>query len=119
MLKAWRLFRGLTQDRLAERIRMTKTRVSLKERGLEPYDQLYLEAVARALETDPASLLGRDPHTEEDLRQLIASLPPATRARAIEIVRALKIADEKADAPPKTQTANSRNFVSRNIVVDR
>jgi transcriptional regulator with XRE-family HTH domain len=100
--KAWRKFRTLTQQQVADRIGTTKTRVSLKERGLEPYDQYYLEALADALNTDTASLLARDPYAEAGAYAVLDALKPETRAKAIEIIRALKIADDHGpvEAPP-------------------
>ena len=89
---------------------MSKTRISLKERGEEPYDQHYLEALADALSTDVVSLLARDPEVEPDLRQLFDTLMPETRARALEVVRALKIADEK---PTPDTGQNARSKVSQ------
>jgi transcriptional regulator with XRE-family HTH domain len=59
--KEWREHRGLTQEKVAERIGTTKTRVSMKEGGKEPYDQPYLEALSDALNIDPASLIMRNP----------------------------------------------------------
>lgn len=40
--KEWREYRGLTQQRLADRLGTTKLRVSLKERGEESWDDAYL-----------------------------------------------------------------------------
>jgi transcriptional regulator with XRE-family HTH domain len=92
--RAWRKFRDLTQQQVADRIGTTKTRVSRKEAGKEPYDQYYLEALAAALNADVTSLLARDPSIEDSLYKLFDSLSEATRAKALEVVRALKIADE-------------------------
>ncbi len=96
----WRKFRGLTQDALAERIERTKTRISRKENDKEPYDQYYLEALAKALDTDPPSLLARNPFDKDSLYMLFDQLSPATKAKAIEVVHALKIADERSTEPP-------------------
>lgn len=71
-IKQWRDHRDLTQDQLAERVTTymrergakkgyTYASIGRLERGLHPYNQLVLEAVADALGTDPASLLMRDP----------------------------------------------------------
>lgn len=108
--KKWREFRGLTQDALAERIGMTKTRISMKERSEEPYDQYYLEALAEALNTDAPSLLARNPFDEDSLYKLLDQLSPATKAKAIEVVRALKIADERPAEPPAPIEAPAGKF---------
>src|SRR6266566_3684981 len=59
--KQWRYHRGLSQERLAERLDTSVASVSRIETGRQPYTQDYLEALASALQTDPASLLMRDP----------------------------------------------------------
>ena len=59
--KQWREYRDLSQERLAERLETSVASVSRIESGKQPYTQDYLEALAVALQTDPASLLMRDP----------------------------------------------------------
>lgn len=59
--KQWRIHRGLSQDRLAERLETSTASVSRIEKGVQPYTQDYLEALADALQTEPSSLLMRDP----------------------------------------------------------
>lgn len=85
----WRKHRKLTQDQLAERIGTTKTRVSMKENGEEPYDQGYLEALADALQTDPSSLLMRDPSNPEAMWTIWDQAKPAQRRQIEEVARAL------------------------------
>jgi transcriptional regulator with XRE-family HTH domain len=63
-IKQWRHHRGLTQSRLADRLGMTHGAVSQLERGLVGYTQGTLEALADALQCDPADLLWRDPDSE-------------------------------------------------------
>jgi transcriptional regulator with XRE-family HTH domain len=71
-IKAWRLKKGLTQQQLADRVSnylaergndagYTHASVGRLENGKIGYTQPILEAIADALETDPASLLIRDP----------------------------------------------------------
>jgi transcriptional regulator with XRE-family HTH domain len=59
--KQWRAHRGLSQERLAERLDTSVASVSRIESGRQPYTQDYLEALASVLQTDPVSLLTRDP----------------------------------------------------------
>lgn len=87
--KEWRKHRGLTQDRLAERLGTTKTRVSMKETGEEPYDQDYLEALADALQTDAASLLMRNPLEPEAIWSVWDQAKPAQRRQIVEVAKAL------------------------------
>ncbi len=60
-LREWRKERKLTLEQLAERIDMTPSHLSMLERGLRGYTQETLEAIAGALSTNPASLLGSQP----------------------------------------------------------
>lgn len=71
-IREWREYRGLTLEALAERVGeqiggFTHASLSRIERGLQPYSQPVLEAVAEALQTDPASLLMRNPEDAEGL----------------------------------------------------
>lgn len=71
-IKQWRVHRNLTQEQLAERVSAylagfgddsgyTYASIGRIENGKMGYTQATLEAIADALETDPASLLIRDP----------------------------------------------------------
>ncbi len=60
-IRQWREYRGKTLEQLAEATGITHASLSRIERGLQPYSQAILEALAEALMTDPASLLMRDP----------------------------------------------------------
>jgi transcriptional regulator with XRE-family HTH domain len=59
--KEWRLHRGLSQEQLAERLETSVASISRIESGTQPYTQDVLEALAEALNTDPASLIMRNP----------------------------------------------------------
>jgi len=60
-IRQWREHRQLTLDQLAERVPMDKGNLSKVERSLAPYTQPMLERLAEALQTEPASLLMRNP----------------------------------------------------------
>lgn len=66
-IRHWREHRGLTLEQLAERVGTTHASLSRIERGKQPYSQPLLEAVAEALQTDPASLLMRNPQDPEGI----------------------------------------------------
>lgn len=93
-IKEWRKFRRLTQEQVAERIGMSRENYSRIERGLVPYDQDFLELAAYALSADAASLLMRDPGQKDAPWSLLDSLKPATREKAIDMLRMMKKADE-------------------------
>lgn len=88
-IRAWRKQRGLTLEQLGARVEMSAGNLSRLERGLIPYDQRILEAVADALNTDTASLVMRNPpnHVERELFEVIKG---ATPEKKIEITRVIK-----------------------------
>lgn len=95
-IREWRLYRHLTQAQLVARLEeiggpdVPKTVASLSrlENGLQPYSQPVLEALADVLQTDPGSLLMRNPsqdgymwsiwdHAKQGEREQIARLAEA------------------------------------------
>lgn len=65
-IKEWRLYRKLSQGDLAEQLETSVASISRIESGTQPYTQDVLEALSRVLETDPASLLMRNPLIEPE-----------------------------------------------------
>lgn len=63
--REWREYRGLTQEQLAGRLETSVASISRIEKGMQPYTQDVLEALAEALGTDPASLIMRNPQEPE------------------------------------------------------
>lgn len=88
-LKQWRQHRGLTQDRLAERIGTSKGYISDLERGVRRYNQDLLEALADALTCSPADLLMRDPSQKDAIWSIWDQAKPAERQQIIAVARAL------------------------------
>lgn len=97
--KEWRIFHGLTQQKLAERLGTTKTRVSMKENGNEEWDGAYLAAMAYALQTDRASLLIRNPLDKSAPWSLLESLKPENQAKVKGYISDLGRAEETERAP--------------------
>lgn len=97
-IRAWRKHRGLTIDRLAEMMErepgvqlITSVSLGRIERGLQPYSQANLEAIAEALDVTPAMLLEQDPNqTGEvtDLARLVSKADDTTRSTILAMVRA-------------------------------
>ncbi len=88
-IRQWREFRLLTLEQLAERVDMTHASLSRIERGLQPYSQATLEAIADALQTDAASLLMRDPTAEDAIWSIWDQARPAEREQIVAVARAL------------------------------
>jgi transcriptional regulator with XRE-family HTH domain len=88
-IKHWREYRGLTQDQLADRLGMSKASLSRVENLLQPYTQDLLEGLAEALNTDPASLLMRNPQDPAAIWTIWDQAQPAERAQIEDVARVL------------------------------
>ena len=95
-LKAWRKHRDKTQQQLAEALGISDAQVNRIERGKRPYTQAFLEAAAQYLETDPASLLMRDPSAPEPIWSVWDRVEPDKRADALRILQAFAVRDKGA-----------------------
>ena len=72
--RAWRKYRQLTIEQLADRVDMSVSSISQLERGLQGFSDTTLLALAEALMCEPGDLLSRDPRVEGavvDLMRLI------------------------------------------------
>lgn len=83
----WREFRGLTQDQLADRLDMKQGHISMLENGKRGYTQDTLEAIAHALQTDVASLLMRDPTSDEAIWSIWEQAKQGEREMIVDIAK--------------------------------
>jgi transcriptional regulator with XRE-family HTH domain len=97
-IRHWRKFRGLTQERLAERLGVAPSSISQLERGKQGYSQGMLEALATALGTEAGSLLMRNPNDPEAPWTIWDQLKPATKRQAIELLKTLQRTDQSEAA---------------------
>lgn len=91
-IKEWRKHRGLSQERLAERIEKTHGAISQLETGVTDYTQGMLESLAQALNVEPGDLLTVDPNKEGQIVDLLALLRKATpeqQRQALAVVETL------------------------------
>ena len=97
-IRAWRNFRELNQETVAERVaetlgrKFTHASISRIENGKQPYTQPVLEAIAGALRCEPADLLMRNPLDKEAPWSIFDTLKradQATRTRITAVVEAL------------------------------
>jgi transcriptional regulator with XRE-family HTH domain len=103
-LREWRESKDLTLEQVAERIgllsaeradagpeakqlTMTHATLSRIERGLIPYGQYLLEYLAEIYQTDPGSLIMRDPSVAEAIWTIWERLRPAERRQVEDIAR--------------------------------
>lgn len=95
-IREWRKFHNLTLQKLADRleamhgIQTTAATLSRTETGLQEYTQQLLEALAEALQCDPADLLMRPPGSEDDIRLVWSELTPENQRKAMDIIKVLK-----------------------------
>jgi len=88
-IREWRKYRGLTLEKVADRLDMTPGHISMLERGQRGYTQETLEAVASALQTDVASLLMRDPTDPDAIWSIWDQAKPGQRRQIVEIAKTL------------------------------
>jgi transcriptional regulator with XRE-family HTH domain len=91
-VREWRKFRGLTQERLAERTPYSPGAISQLETGRTNYTQAMLEALADALRCKPGDLLSRNPFMDGDVVHLFNDLPDDKKRIAIEMLKTLRTA---------------------------
>ena len=63
-MRQWREYREMTLERAGEAVGMSHAQLGRIERGLQPYNQALLEALAELYRTDAASLIMRDPSND-------------------------------------------------------
>ena len=94
-IKQWREHRGLSLRRLADRLEVedengkaiSYVSINRIEKGIQPYSQPILEAIAHALSVEPVDLLSVDPTKEGevvDLMDLLRGRDPDLVRRVIE-----------------------------------
>lgn len=88
--RQWRKHKGLTLEVLAERLGVTAGALSQLERGEVNYTQPMLEALADALNCEPADLLMRDPLEPESPWSIWNQLKPVQREQAIGMLKILR-----------------------------
>lgn len=89
-IKEWRKHRGLTQDQLADRVGVATSTISQLETGKQGYSQPTLEAIADALQCEPADLLMRNPQTPDAIWTIFEGLDPPAMNQIIEIAKTFR-----------------------------
>lgn len=87
-LKAWRKHRGLTLEKLAERVSLSAGYLSDLEKGKRRYNQDHLETLAEALRCDPADLIMRDPTAPDSFWSLWERVAAEDREQATRVLEA-------------------------------
>lgn len=90
-LRAWREFRGLSQDQLAERVNTKGNVIGLLESGERGLSDKWLRKLAPVLGTRPGFLLEFDPNeVDPAFLQEITETPKEDQPRAAEMLRLLR-----------------------------
>lgn len=86
--KEWRKYRNLTQERACERIGIDRSHLSRIERGVDPYNEHTLTAMANAYRCEVADLFVRNPTDPEGIWSVWDRIPAVERPRLIEVMKA-------------------------------
>ncbi len=87
-LKAWREFRGLTQEELADRTGTTKAVISLLENGHRALSDKWLRKFGEALDVQPGHILDVDPNDlGSDIIDIWTRITDEDRKQAARILR--------------------------------
>lgn len=90
-LRAWRKFRLLTQEELADAVGTTKAVISNLENGERGLSDKWLFRLAPALQTKPGTLLDHDPNDlPTDVLDTWAAIPEENRAQALRVLESFK-----------------------------
>jgi transcriptional regulator with XRE-family HTH domain len=82
-LRAWREFRKLTQEQLADKVGTDKAVISLLESGNRGLSDKWLRKLAPALQTSPGHLLDHDPEDlPTDIIDIWAHIPDRDKETA-------------------------------------
>jgi transcriptional regulator with XRE-family HTH domain len=87
-LRAWREYRELTQEQLAEKIGTTPGVISLLESGKRGLSLKWLLKFAPALRTTPGMILDHDPNDlDTSILEIWATVPDAVKPQATQILQ--------------------------------
>lgn len=86
-IREWREHRGLTQERLASRLDITKGALSNVETGKSGYTEPMLKALAYALLCEPSDLIVRNPMQEDPIWSIWDNIPVSERPRVIRLIK--------------------------------
>lgn len=88
-IRAWRKHRNLTLEQLADRLGVTHGALSQLERGITNYTQPMIEALADALQCEPADLIMRDPSDPDGIWSIWDHAKPGERRQIVDVAKAL------------------------------
>lgn len=94
-LRAWREYRKLTQEELADSVGTTKAVISLLENEKRPLSSKWLRKLGEALATKPGYILDVDPEeVGSDIIDIWSNIDVRDRAQAVRVLRSLTGTDD-------------------------
>jgi transcriptional regulator with XRE-family HTH domain len=85
-IRAWRVYRGLSQKTLATKSGMPRPTLSRLERGRLFYHQRILERLSVVLKCKPTDLIATNPFELPGILQIYARIPVSKRAQALKLL---------------------------------
>lgn len=95
-LRDWRKATGRTLEQVADHLNMTHGQLSKIERGVQPYNQDLLEALAELYMVDVVDLIYRPPGVVHDINKVVQLAQPEDQAKILAVVRTITGIDENA-----------------------
>lgn len=89
-LRSWRLFRGLTQEQLAERVDTNANVIGYLESGERGLSAKWLRLLSAALDTTPGLLLDHDPNElDSDILEIWINASRRQKQQLSEVAKAI------------------------------
>ena len=95
-IKEWRLHRKLSLRKLADRMETepgvpltSHANIDRIEKGVQPYSQEILEAIAVALDVSVTDLLSINPTKNAEIVDLLNAMPDKTKETAFKMLKSL------------------------------
>lgn len=113
-LKAWRDFRGVNQEDAAQAINVERGTLSKIENAKVPYQQQYVEGLARLYQCSPSDLIGADPNSvPQDSRAKLRSallaygVDSTDLNQVVDIIDTFALAERSEETPSPAETRPS------------
>lgn len=95
-LREWRKASNKTLEQVADHLHMTHGQLSKIERGVQPYNQDLLEALAELYMVDVVDLIYRPPGVVHDINKVVQLAPPEDQAKILAVARTITGQGENA-----------------------
>lgn len=97
-LRAWRKYRGLTQDDLGHLVGVSGSSISQLETGKQGFTDKTLAELAKALDCSPLALLAHDPGRPDSFWPLFEAAEQLKGSQRSRAIRMMRVAVDQDDA---------------------